>query len=199
MDLSMMPPDVAEVFGQLWQEVTQVHTRWREFLKLYGNEENVRVMNESAPAFFVEYQRVVSDYVLLEICRLTDPAGKDDKTNLSLATLVSKIDETAHGEFKKQVSVFLAIAKSKFETAGKHRNKRIAHLDLEVRLGSGLPPVTTTEIDDALQAIKDAMDLIQGHFTDTDTAYGSAIFRGGGEELIYWLRRGLDNPRKPRE
>jgi hypothetical protein len=51
------------------------------------------------------------------------------------------------------------------------------------------------EIEEALAALRNFMNLIQGHCADSSTAYEHFISRGGGEDLMEILREHVSQHR----
>ena len=133
MTVTSMPPELAEVYGELWQDVVWVHDKWNIFLQLYSDKEAIDLLNKTAPSFFYICQYVLLDDTMMAICRLTDPAQTGRKTNLSLQRLVDTVDDATYPDLKSNIVNVLATMQSKFEFARDHRNRRIAHAGLQTQ------------------------------------------------------------------
>lgn len=167
-----MPAALSEVFGELWQDVVWVHGKWAIFCQLYAEKDSVELLNNTAPSFFRICQDVLLDDVLLTICRITDPAQTGRKTNLCLERLVRHIDESAYCDLKDNATSLLTSFQQKLDFARDHRNRRIAHIDLQTRLKrhpTELSSITRQRVREALQAIDKIMNTIEYYFGDSTT------------------------------
>jgi hypothetical protein len=194
-----MPDPLRAIYDPLWQDVVWVNTKWEQFLNLYGDQAAVALLNDTAPAFFHICQDVLWDEVLMSICRLTDPSRAGNRENLTIRRLIDNVDEITYPVLKTQVEAEFLASERFFEPARQHRNRRIAHVDLPTRVNSHPTPlsgVNKRDVDEALMAVGRIMNAIEGHFSDSETAYGGAIMQGGSETLLYWLRQGRENSRR---
>ncbi len=104
------------------------------------------------------------DDLTLGLTKLTDPAETKGKKNLSLLRL---IDELESSDFKNKMMVHYQKIKSLVEAAQDHRNKRIAHNDLNVLTQNYpklLPNLTLNCLESVLTSIEDFLDEFQFHF-----------------------------------
>lgn len=148
------------------------------------------LMEKTASSFFVDINRILLEYLLLECAKVTDPATTRDDTNFTVDYLVEKIvwpDDEAILERLKSLQ-------DKTRAFRKHiilaRNKLLAHLDTgAVLLGKalgGFPEGEDEEFFDALQKVCNI-----AHEACFGTIYGvmSPITVGGGDVIN--LRRTL--------
>jgi hypothetical protein len=190
-----MSPQLAEVYKELIKDVNWLYFKWNIYLQLYADQENVKLLNNTAPTYFSVCQEMMQDDTLLAIGRLTDPAQTGSKTNLSLQQLVDTINEVAYPVLRSEVMDVLTAAKPKFEVARDHRNRRIAHIDLETRLNKHPQPLSDATkhiIEEALEAIAQALNTVERHF-DTKTEFSEQIVPNDGKTLLHWLRLGYAN------
>lgn len=83
---------------------------------------------DCAPYFFNDFGRIITRYLVLHICRLTDPAGTGSKTNLTTNYIVNELPwPDAVRNQLVQFNDLLIAFRTKVEPA---RSKRIAHIDL---------------------------------------------------------------------
>jgi hypothetical protein len=81
------------------------------------------------------------------------------------------------------------------------RNKRLAHSDLKTAMGQRaendpLMMASRQHVEEALKAIRDFMNAVQGHYFDGETGYEHVILGpGDGDALIHYL----EDLRKRRE
>ncbi len=93
--IEAMGPELGAVFNMLHNELVWLHFDWRQYLKLFGaddqSDRRLQVLNESAGAFFHVVQRTLADNTILTIARLTD----HPKKNLSFLRLPHEVVKTA--------------------------------------------------------------------------------------------------------
>jgi AbiU2 len=83
--IARMGEGLGGVYDALWQEVAWIHSKWAEYVTLFGaSPARIELMNQSAPSFFRTVQDSLWEGVLLHIARLTDPPKSKGKSNLSL-------------------------------------------------------------------------------------------------------------------
>jgi hypothetical protein len=81
-----------------------------------------------APFFFNDIGRIITRAIVLNICRLTDPAGSGDRTNLTTNYILHKLPWPPDiKEHLADLNAPLMAFRAKLEPA---RSKRIAHADL---------------------------------------------------------------------
>lgn len=86
-NIRVMGKDLGELYSALWQEVAWVHSKWAEYVQLFGvKESRIDLLNRAAPRFARLLQDSLWEDVLLHIARLTDPAKSMGKSNLNTTT-----------------------------------------------------------------------------------------------------------------
>lgn len=172
-----------------------MHGRWIIYRQLYGtSQEHIDILNRSASTFFNVIQKTMLHDVQLSLSKLGDPAGSGKRKNLTLAALVLELEDTGENLV---VSKLVPLLKN-FDDACKNlrhrRNKWIAHFDLETMLQSKVKPLegpSRAEIETALAALRDVMNCVELHYTESQTAYEHFIMNNDGEYLISTLKQGL--------
>jgi hypothetical protein len=193
------PRELETVFEKIKYQVILLHDRWIIYRQLYGtSKERIELLNESAPEFFWIIQDVLWDEIPLNICRLADPiqSGRDKKSkkNLCLEILCQITKELRQEDLYIDLCNSLSRFRENCETLKKHRNKRIAHLDLKAFLNEKskyLPGISRAMIEDALKELRFFMNLIDGFYEDSETAYDHCVMTGDGEFLITALKQAL--------
>ncbi len=194
---SGLPEEIAAGFEQLSLDLTWAYARWITCSELYmRSKDRIKLLNESAPAFFSLIQRVLADDIQMALCRLADPAGSGrGKTNLSLRAIANALPHTtkdapliadvqkAVGSFTDQCKPFIA-----------QRHKRIAHRDLEVALKTGatmLPKATVSMLGAALASAAEILNTIEAHYCQSETHYSGLAMSGAAEALVHDVAAGL--------
>lgn len=190
--VARMGADLGELYSLLSGELVWLNWRWHEFVYLYGGPaQRLDLLNASAPFFFYVVQRVLWDETLLGISRLAGPATTGTKRNLSVHRIPELIQDT---NFRAEVGALLEDVSKTSAFAIDLRNRRIAHRDLDVALGTSatpLPAATTEKISGALQSLADVLNAIQKRYLGSTTAYSFTSSAEGAESLVYVLRDGL--------
>ncbi len=87
-----MGPELGEIYAALWQEVASIHSKWAEYVVIYGTKESrVALLNRAAPRFARLIQDTLWEDVVLHIARLTDPPKSMGKPNLSVQSLAAHV------------------------------------------------------------------------------------------------------------
>lgn len=191
-----MPEALAVTFEQLSSDTVWLHARWILYRQLFGtNERRVELLNRVAPYFFHEVQQILADDCLLALCRLTDRLSTGCQPNLVLESLVSLVDPCQHGDLRRALDDKLKLVVERVAPFRLSRNKRIAHRDRSVALGpstSPLPGLSRDKFEDALAAIRDFLNEIEGFFNDSEMAYQEVFAASDGEALIHALKQTVE-------
>ncbi len=174
-----IPEDLRGLFELLRSDVIELQARWKMFKELYAtNQTRLELLRESASWFFETLRVILLDDVILGIARLTDPARTLGQENQSLEKLMISIDHTDHPDLVLVLERLLKLAQDESQPFREHRNKRLAHRDLEKRLEPGedpLPDLSFAAFDRALKAVSDFLNEIEVHFADTAMGYEHVI------------------------
>jgi hypothetical protein len=191
-----MPPTIKGIYATIQQEVQHLHREWLMFRQVFGTSpERIALISRVADAFFGVTQRALYHEVLLSLFRLADPPdhGKN-RPNLVLERLVNVV-KTDDAPLAGKVYVHLIQIRSLLGPHVDLRNKVIAHNDLTTTptLYDGTATVcgpSRGTIEDCLQHLRDALNLVSLHYDDAEVMYWNASFPplGDGEALIRHLQ-----------
>jgi len=191
--LSAMPSELLQVYDSLWQEVANLHSRWKIFSQLFAvSEERVDLLREMAPSFFGVLHDTFRDDILMALSRITDPSRTGKKENLSLVLLVERIDASKYPEIRKEADILVAAILTHCAPFRDLRNRNLAHKDLPSVLRyhtNPLPGISRDMIEHALRTIRSLMNSIQRYFDQAETAYEHIIQRGDGEDIVFYLEQ----------
>ncbi len=192
--VAAMPESLGELYFALWTQLTWIHLKWNDFRRLFGSDkETIELLNNAAPDFFGNLQRMMWEDVLLHLSRLTDPvrsAGKDTLT-------VRRISEMIPDEQLKELVTLLAEnARSSTQFARDWRNRRLAHRELPPLADEQPVPLAQASrqhVETALLALRQTMNAVANHYLDTEIAYEYSIEATGGvAALLSRLRCGVN-------
>lgn len=192
---SRYPGKIHTLWTILDKEITWLHGRWIIYSQLFGtSKERVELLNESAGTFFNVLHDVLLHDVQLSLSKLGDPAGSGSRKNMTLEAL----HEALLGAGEATAADKMKASMQKFEAAcakiRQRRNKWIAHFDRSTMLNEDVIPrmgPSREEIESALKALREAMNCISVHYTETTIAYEHFSMQADGEALLRNLRRGL--------
>lgn len=165
-DIAVLGSAYGTTYHHARQELWRVSSNWDRYETLFGSKERVDILNSSSGNFWHAVQGMMHEYVLLGICRLTDPVGRGDRRNLSVARLLS-VDPT---DEKDQLIELVDDAIKSAGFARTWRDKRIAHNDLAHVLGdaSRIEPSTGRKVSAAIVAIHRVLKWIQCRYFNGD-------------------------------
>jgi len=188
--IEAMGDGLGSVFWTLHLHVSDLYLVWRQYEQLFAeNEETVVLLNESAPTFFGVIQGQLWDSVMIGISRLTDPAKTFKSQNLTILALPALISDA---NLRRDVQILCDVALNDAEFARTHRNKRIAHNDLDYvidRAAHPLPAATRVKIKASLDSICSVLNALNGRYKERTCFYDDVIFNGGAGSLVHRLRR----------
>jgi hypothetical protein len=187
-----LPDDVMKEYGTVANEILTLRMKWNVFLQLYGNANNVETLNSSAPGFFYLCEDALVDSIILTISRLTEKpqtgSKNNPKFNLSLLHLVARAQTGMDADAADKLQKAVFKVKQKYDPIQSVRNHRVSHLDLPThRHALSLPNATSDEIQSAIDAIVELMDLLDRYFTG-DSIFYDDIPAGDGTHLLIRLR-----------
>ena len=194
--MSDMPESIKDIFNELKNQVTWVHTKWENYRQVFGtSEKRLRLLDECAHAFFLIIHNALIDDVLMSLSKLTDPAGKKTKKHLSFEKLQKRVKKNCDHELASELQARLDDLKKKSGVIRTHRDKRLAHLDSEVAMKQGLNlnKISVKMVEEALALAGEYMNAIEGHYYPTEFLYEGGISspRGDGNDLVAILKDGL--------
>lgn len=115
------------------EECVWLHSIRKHFADLFeSNEQRDRLLSEVANTLFHDLNLVLIEYILLQQCKLTDPASSGvDKDNLT-TNFILQLDWTPETKkfLQEQNEVLLKFRQEIVDA----RRKLVAHLDLKARL-----------------------------------------------------------------
>jgi hypothetical protein len=169
-------------FAELLQEVGSLYVGLGEFTELFRDEARVKVLNQAAPAIMFRIILVALwQSILLSIARLTDPPKSAGKKNLTIQNLPELVNPEVRADVQKLVDA--ALEKSEF--CRDHRNRQLAHLDLDLRTNQSTEPLKFEPLESATKkAVDEALDGIGSVLKQVHLHYiGELVFSrnaGGG-------------------
>ena len=133
----MKQTELQEFFSCFREQCIWLRCCYNTYLALYESGDCIKeVLQASAPVFFHELNKILIEYVLLQICKITDPAERGGHKNLTFEGVNTALEE--NGLMSKEIADFSSGLSRYRDLVKDSRNKLISHLDRESVL-KGLP------------------------------------------------------------
>ena len=166
-----IPEHLKDLYSSLLGEATLIREQWQMYDVLYGDEDNVNLLNKSAPMFFWMVDYMFFDNFILALSRLGDPAEQKirQKTvrNFTLEQLLLGLDQRVQADLIEKLKPLLADYRKKCTAVKEQRNKRVAHSDFNTKMDTAKHPlsdVSRRSIQEALMAAEDYLNLFECYF-----------------------------------
>jgi hypothetical protein len=176
------------------RSISEVYARWAIYNQLFDSgQENVDLLNKSGSYVFHLLQRLLLDDTILALSRLTDPPKTGRYENASIAHLAELATPNLTSLTASEVSSLLASLKNHVVNAKVHRDKAIAHADLEHATGlAKLPEIAYSEIEGAMLDLETLMLKLGSSAIRRVGGYSRPVFAFGtdGNALLRSLRKG---------
>jgi hypothetical protein len=180
---------IVEVFCEecVWARAVRNH-----FEALYERSERRReLLSEVANTFFGDLNIILIDYLLLQLCKLTDPAGsRPDRTNLTTNYILGLEWSSETREALACANAELLAFRSKIVDA---RRKLIAHLDVNARLAStGLGSFSEDDEVAFWSALQDFVNAAHSEAIGEPFEIDASMPAGDVENLVHSLKEAVD-------
>lgn len=187
------PKAIQELWATLLVEVVWLHGRWIIYRQLFGtSKKRIELLNETAGTVTWVLQNLLLHDVQMALSKIGDSAGSGKRKNLTLRRLQVEL----HGIGESSVADGMENLLNSFETScdkvRHRRNKWIAHNDLDTLLNARAIPLegpSRDEIENSMEKLRDVMNLVELHYTQTTRAYEHFVMKQDGEHLIAALTR----------
>ncbi|MGO9232988.1 MAG: hypothetical protein ACLP4V_02430 [Methylocella sp.] len=177
-------------FAALFQEVARLHMVWGEFIELFHDEARVNVLNQAAPAMFHIIGHALWQLTLIDIARLTDPPKSAGKKNLTIQNLPELVKPDVRADVQKLVDAAL----ERSDVCRDHRNRQLAHLDLDLLTNQSAKPLeaaTIKVVDEAINAIGSVLKEVHLHYVGALSFSCNVGGAGNALSLLRLLQHGL--------
>ena len=166
-----------------------IRTHFRDLFE--GNDKRRQLLSEIANTFFHDLNMVLIDYLLLQQCKLTDPASSGkDKDNLTTNFIVelgwtASTADRLYAANEKLLKFRALIIDA--------RRKLVAHLDLKARLQPlGMGSFTPADEESFWLALQDFVDAAHEEAVDGPFDFKVSMQDGDVASLIHSLRDAID-------
>jgi hypothetical protein len=173
-----VPANIREQLRLLTGEVQDLVTDWQIFEQISA-QENMSLMNNTAPEFFRRIQEVLFEHLIIGIARLSETPQQGGKQNLTFDHLF--FDKPA--ELDKLIEFV-----GKAPNIRRIRNKLVAHLDFACGLDSNdlTDNKTLTEIKESIELMEAIIERAWLKWTK-----GSFVVTHPGPEIFNCLQKAV--------
>lgn len=182
-----LPADLAVQFRPLFKDILWLGMKWHEYSVLFGNMANYELLNRTAGYLFLIVQDTMWDDLLLHISRLVGPRLSRGKENLTIRRIPDLIEnQELHGKVSQ--SIESCVAHCSF--VKDHRNKRLAHYDLETAVENReehLTGVSRMQIRQAVEMLQEIIRVVYAHYADTHFVFDTNLSSGNADSLVHAL------------
>jgi hypothetical protein len=162
---------------------------YNEYCILYESGKKARfdLLNKIAQNFFHDLQGILIDYLFLNICKLTDPAGFGKEKNLTVKYILEQVDPQVQNELGLQeLSEKIHQFRNYIVDA---RRKLIAHLDVDTIFSKKtLGEFPESAYEQFWADLQEFVNIIHQHYLDGIFPL-DAVNTHNSEELICALKK----------
>lgn len=172
-----------DVLKQLLYAIWSLKVDWEVYRQLYGEQQAVDALNRRTGHFFGTIEHVFPDRVILALANLVDQDQRVLSFHRAMRELGLPRNDARLASIKKQLNALVKKCRALVE----HRNKRIAHKDVDVALATRqLNSVTVKTIGDVIARAENLYDAITLIHDDSTASWDMKSFTG-----VDWLLKVL--------
>jgi hypothetical protein len=187
-----MSDETKAIFDKLKDDVTHCHGYWNLYCQVFATNENrINIINSTNPRFFIMFQKLIIDFITLELSKYTDPAESGKFKNLSPSHLLELLKTKIEKPLYDKLSCILKRLKESTLVFRYRRNKQVAHKDLLTFQQNDEYSLSQKNIEDALLLVREFLNEIDQYFNDSVTDYQKTIGLDDGTDLIVNLAKSL--------
>lgn len=195
--MNIEDPEIAalrEKFVHFREECIWLTNCYNLYKTLYeGGPETDALLHRVAPALFLDLNRIVIDHILLQICKITDPAQTGAQQNLTLANLNKHLQ--ALNLYSSEIELVSDKLSAYREVIKPARNKLISHLDWKtVRDGQSLAAHAAEEVSHFFAGLFHYTDLVGEACGIGPLDYRVSACAGDAIDLLRFLRQATPAP-----
>ena len=183
-----------EILEKIENQIRNASIRFELVLRLFGSEDNLSIINKSAPNVFLIFHAVLLEAVVIGLNRLCDPAkDRQGNQNLSIETLRESLQITDHELQEKLLQLECAI-KVEVKKLNPFRNKRISHNDLDTHIEDLHRSIDNNAINESLTLLQEYVNTICLHYENYSVHILNPPYPSGDgpNRLLSLLRKAME-------
>jgi len=180
-----------EVIKRFCDQCYAIRALYKEYFYLYesDNKERLDLLDKTARDFFYELRCILIDRILLNICKITDPASSGNNSNLTIKYILKEIEQEAKknlglDELSKEIHTFR-------EYIVGARHKIIVHSDFEtITSNKILGSFSKTDDDKFWKNLQEFVNKISMHYFNRPFIFDEIVdCRSNARNLILALKK----------
>jgi hypothetical protein len=190
--LAPIPTLYRQTFRSLHSQVCWLRHKWRQYVGLFGhNQQRIDLLQEGGAFFVTILHDVFFDDAILSLCRLFDRAETFGNANLSLPYLQRLLEHNGEKEFAAQLGKQIELARTSLVSLKEHRDKRIGHLDHSAVTSDGhvWPSISRAMFEQAIDRAEECLKIFERHFAGEAVDGWLMHERGGWEAHLTALAK----------
>jgi hypothetical protein len=162
----------------------------------------IKVLNETAPGFFIQYQELLVNHIVLLFTRMTaqreSGARKNRQQNVTLLGLLATLRASKYSKLEIALREKWPAIEKAVQPMQKYRHKKLAHSSSEVylpprmKIGEG---ITISAMRQLGKMIVDFLSAFDCFFSNVESTYHTGAVCGDFQELVRYLQLGYDAER----
>jgi hypothetical protein len=188
-----IPEDLQESFNFIKNEAADATAKWTLVIQLFGkSEDRCTLLSQTGAVFFALTRDALITDTLLTLGRLLDKPQQGSNKNICLEYLLDFIRKRNDNDLAIELEAVLNDARRSEAKARKHRNKRIAHNDLQTHLDDAvlpLPNATVGEMNELLELTQMFVNRIDMYYGKNH--YSRQVLNGDADTMIGFLADGM--------
>jgi hypothetical protein len=188
-----IPEDLQKSFDFIKNEAADATAKWKLVMQLFGKSEALcTLLSQTGAVFFALTRDALITDTLLTLGRLLDKPQQGSNKNICLEYLLDSVRMRTDNDLASELEAVLNDARRSEAKARKHRNKRIAHNDLQTHLDdavSPLPNATVGEMNELLELTQMFLNRIDMYYSKNH--YSRQVLNGDADTMIGFLADGM--------
>jgi predicted nuclease with TOPRIM domain len=192
-----MNENIDKLISKIEDEIRTASVRFELVLSLFSSNDNLEIINNTAPAVFGEIRSALYESVIMALNRLCDPQESYRYKNISLERLRNSLPEEMKDdtEFSEQLIAIEKQIKEEVDKLKKIRNKRFSHNDLSTHFKNEHKIIQNPAINKSLELMDEYINHVRLKHNNTS---GSLIklpyvSKDGPTRLMKYLKLGMQN------
>ena len=179
-----LPADLATQFRPLFKDIFWLGMKWHEYATLFGDKGNFELLHRTASYLFQIVEDTMWDDLILHVSRLIGPTKSMGKENLTVRRIPELIQDLG---LKDEIQSLVDSCQAHCTFVSDHRNKRLAHYDLETavqNLEANLTGVSRLQLRLAVESLQKIVQRIYAHYADTHFDFDTSLRTDNAESLL---------------
>ena len=184
-----LPQELSSQFLPLFKDIFWLGMKWHEYTTLFGEESNFELLHRTASYLFQIIDDTMWDDMILHLSRLVGPKKSMGKENLTIRRMPELIQDLV---LRNEIQGLVDSCQLHCTFVTDHRNKRLAHYDLEVatqNMEARLTGVSRVKMRRAVESLQSIMQKIYAHYANVHFDFDTSLRTDNAEALIRALDR----------